>query len=255
MANNMLEKKEVLDSGLFDPNWYLARNEDVKLLGMDPLEHYLWLGLRLRRSPGPQFDCDQYLRTYEDVARQSYNPLLHYLRYGRNEGRQAFEVPGAKALASQNREGMRRDAGGLAKRQGRPVVLLCSHVAGNKLFGGERSLLDMLDGLNALDFNVVVTVPGAGNPDYLAKLRENSIATYVMPYGWWRDGVPVNDAVIAKFARIIAAEAVDVVHTNTIVFARAADRGEANGDQKYLSCAGADPPRRGAFENDRLACG
>lgn len=217
MPSKDLEKRTLVESELFDSDWYLERNSDVGMLGMDPLEHFLWLGARLNRSPGPNFDSEQYLRTYGDVARQNYNPVLHYIRYGRTEGRQAFKVPGVPAAPASSARALRRVAGGLAVRPGRPVVLLCSHVAGEKLFGGERSLLDMIDGLNALEFNVVVTIPAAGNSAYFETLRARSMATYVLPYGWWRDGVAVDDAVVAKFARIIADEGVQVVHANTIV--------------------------------------
>lgn len=216
MAFRDLERKDLLESGLFDPSWYLERNSDVQILGMDPLEHFLWLGARLKRSPGPKFDSEQYLKTYPDVAQQNCNPVLHYLQYGKSEGRRAFEVPGAPAVEAPSRPALRRVAGGIARRQGRPVVMLCSHVAGEKLFGGERSLIDMIDGLNALHFNVIVTVPAAGNTAYFRTLRDKSLATYVLPYGWWRDEVEVSDAVVAKFSRIIADEGVDVVHANTI---------------------------------------
>lgn len=38
-------------SGAFDAKWYLETYPDVKALGMDPLEHYLWIGKRLGRQP------------------------------------------------------------------------------------------------------------------------------------------------------------------------------------------------------------
>jgi glycosyltransferase involved in cell wall biosynthesis len=37
------------DSGLFDEKWYLEQYPDVKLLGMDPIEHYLWVGAKIGR--------------------------------------------------------------------------------------------------------------------------------------------------------------------------------------------------------------
>lgn len=212
----MLGKKEILDSSLFDSNWYLEKNADVKMLGMDPLEHYLWLGARLKRNPSPHFDSERYLSTYQDVAQHNYNPLLHYIRYGKAEGRQAFPVSSTKS-ETQTTGGLRRLAGEAGERPGRPVIMLCSHVAGQELFGGERSLLDMLECLNALDYNVIVTIPGVGNAAYVEALRKSSLAIYVLSYGWWRDGVPVDDAVVARFARIIADESVNVVHANTIV--------------------------------------
>ena len=35
----------------FDPEWYLDYYRDVVQLGMDPLEHYNWIGQRLGRAP------------------------------------------------------------------------------------------------------------------------------------------------------------------------------------------------------------
>ena len=35
----------------FDPEWYLDYYKDVVQLGMDPLEHYNWIGQRLGRAP------------------------------------------------------------------------------------------------------------------------------------------------------------------------------------------------------------
>ena len=38
----------------FDPEWYLDYYKDVAQLGMDPLEHYNWIGRRLARAPNPK---------------------------------------------------------------------------------------------------------------------------------------------------------------------------------------------------------
>lgn len=40
-------------AGYFDAAWYLEEYPDVAQLGMDPLEHYLWLGRRLGRRARP----------------------------------------------------------------------------------------------------------------------------------------------------------------------------------------------------------
>lgn len=50
----MVQKGELDDlraSGKFDAEWYLSEYPDVAQLGMDPAEHYLWLGRMLGRSP------------------------------------------------------------------------------------------------------------------------------------------------------------------------------------------------------------
>lgn len=41
----------LVDSEFFDADWYLSRYPDVALSGMNPAEHYQWLGRRLGRSP------------------------------------------------------------------------------------------------------------------------------------------------------------------------------------------------------------
>lgn len=40
----------------FDAQWYLEEYPDVKLLGMDPAEHYLWLGEKMGRKPSMMAD-------------------------------------------------------------------------------------------------------------------------------------------------------------------------------------------------------
>jgi glycosyltransferase involved in cell wall biosynthesis len=42
-------------SGQFDEKWYLDQYPDVRALGMDPVEHYLWLGARMGRKPSPDY--------------------------------------------------------------------------------------------------------------------------------------------------------------------------------------------------------
>ena len=74
-------------SGMFDETWYLDQYPDVRKLGMDPVEHYLWIGPLLRRNPSPKFDSTAYLQVNDDVAATGVNPLLHYARWGRTEGR------------------------------------------------------------------------------------------------------------------------------------------------------------------------
>ena len=76
-------------SDLFDAAWYAGRHPDVALSGLDPAEHYLWLGHRLGRSPSPRFDAAAYLAADDAVARSGAEPLLHFLRRGRAEGRRA----------------------------------------------------------------------------------------------------------------------------------------------------------------------
>lgn len=66
-------------SGEFDEKWYLEQYPDVKALGMDPIEHYLWLGARLGRKPSPGFRPAGGAPLVADVDGAEANPLLRSL--------------------------------------------------------------------------------------------------------------------------------------------------------------------------------
>ena len=76
-------------SELFDEEWYVRKNPDVKAAGMDPAEHYLLFGGFELRDPGPEFSSRWYLERYGDVKSAGINPLVHYIRHGKREGRVA----------------------------------------------------------------------------------------------------------------------------------------------------------------------
>ena len=77
----------VARSGLFDGDWYLAQNADVRAEGVDPLDHYLRYGGFEGRAPSPKFDSQQYLDQNPDLAKARINPLAHHVRHGGAERR------------------------------------------------------------------------------------------------------------------------------------------------------------------------
>ncbi len=83
------KKQAVIDSGLFDPDYYLSKNPDVKDAGVDPLEHFLNFGGLEGRDPSPDFDSSWYLDNNADVKAAGINPLLHFVIFGKEEGRAA----------------------------------------------------------------------------------------------------------------------------------------------------------------------
>jgi GT2 family glycosyltransferase len=74
-------------SGLFDAEYYLAENPDVRQSGVDPLRHYLCRGGFEGRNPSAFFLSEFYLSEYPDVASHDVNPLVHFIRRGDQEGR------------------------------------------------------------------------------------------------------------------------------------------------------------------------
>ncbi len=199
----------IRSSELFDGKWYLDSYPDVRALGMDPAEHYIWIGARLNRNPSEKFDGAAYLRENGDVAKAGLNPLVHYARWGRSEGRRLSDVPAPVSEKSWK-------VGKKAALRAAPTILLCAHEVHPYLFGGERSFLDVLNCLAQLRVNIYVSVPKDSNADYLEALLENSCGVYSFAYPLWRKNVKESEAIIESFADIIKRHQVDVVYVNTI---------------------------------------
>ena len=78
--------RDVKKSGLFDGDYYLLMNPDLKKWAPFPLVHYLRTGWREGRKPNPYFDSLFYLRQYPEIAEGDLAPLDHYIRVGWREG-------------------------------------------------------------------------------------------------------------------------------------------------------------------------
>jgi len=99
----------------------------------------------------------------------------------------------------------------------KPTVMVVGHIVGKFLYGGERSLLDILDGFVSIDYNTIVTVPKDNNEQYIRALQERSCKVIIFPYTWSPQGKTVNEKSIDLFTDIMARENIDVVHVNTIM--------------------------------------
>jgi len=79
-------KKEILQSGLFDADYYLNTYSDVCDADVDPLDHYIAFGAGECRNPNRLFDSDYYCREHMAKVGIRANPLAHYIRQGEAEG-------------------------------------------------------------------------------------------------------------------------------------------------------------------------
>ena len=74
-------------SGLFDPQWYLDNNPDVKSAKKNPWLHFALHGAFEGRNPHPVFDSAFYLENNPDVAASNTVPYLHFICHGLAENR------------------------------------------------------------------------------------------------------------------------------------------------------------------------
>ncbi len=83
--------RKVSPTPLFDRDWYLAANPDVRRAAFDPLLHFIASGARDSRSPGPLLDAAWYRLKNADMRDSGLEPLPHYLAIGAAEGRKPHE--------------------------------------------------------------------------------------------------------------------------------------------------------------------
>ncbi|MGE3744684.1 MAG: glycoside hydrolase family 99-like domain-containing protein [Sphingomonadaceae bacterium] len=108
-------------------------------------------------------------------------------------------------------------AGGKPHETGWPSILLCAHISGHHLFGGERSFLDVLAALETMPMNVVVTLPSGNNTAYVEEVRSRCEGLYIFPYPQWMDAREPQQWLVLTFADIIVRHGITLVHANTIV--------------------------------------
>ena len=84
ITGNYFEKnKDIIEiSGLFDSEFYIFDNSDVKNAGIDPLYHYIKYGYKeLIRNPNKNFCSSFYKHNYLNST-NLFNPFTHYLLHG-----------------------------------------------------------------------------------------------------------------------------------------------------------------------------
>lgn len=83
---------------LFDPDHYLASNDDVRSAGIPALEHFLRSGAAEGRRPNPGFDADGYCGQVPGAPADRYAAFLHLVRsVDAAAGRGADPVAGGAA--------------------------------------------------------------------------------------------------------------------------------------------------------------
>lgn len=80
------EIKIIRVSGLFDEEYYLYNNPDVKKAGIDPIKHFVKYGAGEGRKPSGKFDPFIYISMNPDENLRKNNAFVHFIKYGREKG-------------------------------------------------------------------------------------------------------------------------------------------------------------------------
>jgi glycosyltransferase involved in cell wall biosynthesis len=82
--NQLRKMRDILESGLFDPEFYLQEHPDVRQAGIDPLIHYIQWGEReeYEYQPNPVFHPGVYRRMHLAGEVSGFLALEHYIHQG-----------------------------------------------------------------------------------------------------------------------------------------------------------------------------
>lgn len=100
-ANELRLMRDVLATGLFDSNHYVAHNPQLVEAREDPLRHYVTIGEAAGQRPNPWFDPAFYRKHCPD-ATQAANMLLHYAQSGEAAGAEASAEFSAREYRAAN---------------------------------------------------------------------------------------------------------------------------------------------------------
>ncbi|HET9908418.1 MAG TPA: DUF707 domain-containing protein [Anaerolineales bacterium] len=74
--------KKIESSGFFDHEWYLQDNPDVRISRINPVEHYLTMGLSIEKNPNPLFNTSIYVKSADENV-EPEDALLHFVESDR----------------------------------------------------------------------------------------------------------------------------------------------------------------------------
>ena len=73
-------RRIIVKSNLFDVDYYLESNPDVRQAGADPIKHYLLHGAAEGRNPNRDFNTIEYIFQTPEIIMTGENPFIHYIK-------------------------------------------------------------------------------------------------------------------------------------------------------------------------------
>ncbi|QPG06024.1 glycosyltransferase [Salinimonas marina] len=187
-------KRILQEKGLFHRDWYLNAYPDIAKAGVDPLTHFIAHGIDEGRDPNP------YLSTSGLAYTTSSNHFDAISRW-------ASQPIDPAALVS---------ISGHTETDSKTGILMVGHLAGNTLFGAERSFLDCVKMLASKNSDISVVLPGGVNHSYINDLLPHVKKIYFTPLPWWRNGRAEICEVTDQISNIIQQTDATVVYVNTL---------------------------------------
>ena len=226
---------------IFNNEYYISKFEAEEFELISPLEHYLTSSENNSSSPSAQFDPIWYLQAYPDIAKSNLRPLEHYLRYGHKELRNpslnfnedwykksyineneylhsSLEHFVSKGFAQGNRVNATHGAFLPTEIDNslRKTVLVVAHSVGEKIFGAEKSLIDVLSVIDRSQYRVILSIPRS-IISYITLVQNYVDKVAIHKWEWWDARKKPSRFNEVFFENLMKSESVDLVYSNTIV--------------------------------------
>ncbi|MEP3656158.1 MAG: glycosyltransferase [Litorimonas sp.] len=226
---------------LFNTYWFrtnAANSQDQKT---PAITQFLSLSANDLTTPHAAFSVEHYYGTYPDVKKANVNALLHYMKHGHNEARNpngnfqegwyknkyANLIPdGMSALEYHLRRGAKkghlthplenRESRERSQNRSRKNILVVAHSASDRIFGAERSLLDVLACIDKESFNVILALP-AQNNFYITAVQKYVDEIVFYSREWWNTRQAFKEKNLKFFKQTILEKNVDLIYVNTIM--------------------------------------
>ncbi|KHT54539.1 hypothetical protein RJ43_08985 [Alteromonas macleodii] len=191
--NNL--RNYIVQNDLFDEKWYLDKYEDIKSAGVNPVEHYISHGIYEGREPNALL-CPSAYSYLHDCS--LYDGVIRWTT-AQDKLSTIVQINGDRTRVEESES-----------------VLMVGHLAGEHLFGAERSFLDCVMLLQRQDINIHIILPEAKNKPYIEDLKKHCVKITFIPLKWWKKGRNVVDEHVDLIACYIKRYEISCVYSNTI---------------------------------------
>ena len=111
--------REIEKTGLFDHEWYLQDNPEIRRARVNPVEHYLAVGIQNSKNPSPLFNTGIYTKFMDGLVAPE-DALLHFYESGRLFAPGAYRTADV-LIAAQQRYYRQLDMECLVDRRAQPA--------------------------------------------------------------------------------------------------------------------------------------
>ena len=206
---------------LFDIGYWFCEGRHAGNADRNPLLSYIERKPGDGQMPCRGFEPEEYLKRSAEAVASGLDPLLHFIQCGRAKKRKTRS--GSEGSADPRGWWYSQGVGAhwvfeipIPDNDRKVNLLLVGHALGAKLYGSERSLLELIQTIDRERFNIFCVFPQL-NQQFVEELRPYVRGVAVFPFRWWNGNAEESDGFVGAFEAILKSRRIGLVHANTIM--------------------------------------